>query len=108
MSLAARRSKLKKRHVETCRFLLVKVIRVEPRFRFKSTLRYLYPSTLLRVFAPKGARDFRHENAKTGLSPKEIQYLSGHATPDLTMRVYAHFDRAGQFAETAERIRALG
>ena len=43
-----------------------------------------------------------------GLRPKEIQYLSGHATPDLTMRVYAHFDRAGQFAETAERIRALG
>lgn len=43
-----------------------------------------------------------------GLRPKEVQYLAGHATPDLTMRVYAHFDRAGQFAETVERIRALG
>ena len=36
-------------------------------FRFKSILRYLFPTTLLSAFAPKGARDFWSENAKTGL-----------------------------------------
>ena len=43
-----------------------------------------------------------------GLTPKEMQYLAGHSTPNLTMGVYAHYDRAGQFTETTAKLRALG
>lgn len=41
-----------------------------------------------------------------GLTLKEAQYLAGHSSPDMTMRVYAHYDQAGQFNETVEKIRA--
>ena len=43
-----------------------------------------------------------------GLTPKEVQYLAGHSTPNLTMGVYAHYDRTGQFTETTAKLRALG
>lgn len=43
-----------------------------------------------------------------GLQPKEVQYLAGHATPDMTMRVYAHYDHIGRFAETVVKVRSMG
>lgn len=42
---------------------------------------------------------------EAGLDIKEVQYLAGHATPDITLRVYAHHDRRERSAITAERIR---
>lgn len=41
---------------------------------------------------------------EAGLDMKEVQYLAGHATPDLTMRIYAHYDRVGRHKETAKKI----
>lgn len=42
-----------------------------------------------------------------GLDIKEIQYLAGHATPDITLRVYTHYLKAERFAETAAKIQAM-
>lgn len=42
-----------------------------------------------------------------GFNPKEVQYMLGHSTPDLTMRVYAHYDAAGQLSETTAKMQAL-
>ena len=41
-----------------------------------------------------------------GLDLKEIQYLAGHSTIEMTLSVYTHYDRAGRAEETAEKIRA--
>lgn len=41
---------------------------------------------------------------ENGLSVKEVQYLAGHATPDVTMRIYAHYRREQEFGETAARV----
>lgn len=38
---------------------------------------------------------------------KEIQYLAGHASPEITLRVYAHYDLAGRFEETLAKMRAI-
>ena len=38
------------------------------------------------------------------LSVKEVQYLAGHATPDVTMRIYSHYRKEQQFSETAARM----
>ena len=42
-----------------------------------------------------------------GFTVKEVKYMLGHSTPDLTMRVYAHYDSAGQLSETTSKMRAL-
>lgn len=42
---------------------------------------------------------------EAGLDMKEVQYLAGHSTPDMTMRIYAHYDRAGRHEETAKKIK---
>lgn len=41
-----------------------------------------------------------------GLDIKEIQYLAGHKTPDMTLRVYTHYLLAQRRAETADKVRA--
>lgn len=43
---------------------------------------------------------------EAGLDVKEVQYLMGHSTPEMTMRVYTHYSKKSRFADTAERIRA--
>lgn len=42
-----------------------------------------------------------------GLAVKEVQYLAGHATPDVTMRIYAHYRREQEINETAARMAAF-
>ena len=42
-----------------------------------------------------------------GFTIKEVQYMLGHSTPDLTMRVYAHYDSAGQLSETTSKMQTL-
>lgn len=42
---------------------------------------------------------------EAGLDIKEIQYLAGHSTIDMTLRVYTHYDRLSRNAKTAEKVR---
>lgn len=43
---------------------------------------------------------------EAGFDLKEVQYLAGHATPDMTLRVYAHYDQRVRLENTASKIRA--
>jgi integrase len=40
-----------------------------------------------------------------GLDVKEVQYLAGHATPEMTLRVYAHYLKEERFNATVAKIR---
>ena len=42
---------------------------------------------------------------EAGLDIKEIQYLAGHSTVDMTLRVYTHYDRLNREAGTAAKVR---
>ena len=42
---------------------------------------------------------------EAGLDIKEVQYLAGHSTVDMTLRVYTHYDRRSRGAQTAEKVR---
>lgn len=42
---------------------------------------------------------------EAGLDIKEIQYLAGHSSVDMTLRVYTHYDQRSRSAKTAERMR---
>lgn len=42
---------------------------------------------------------------EAGLDIKEIQYLAGHSTVDMTLRIYTHYDRQAREAKTAEKVR---
>lgn len=44
---------------------------------------------------------------ESGLDIKEVQYLAGHATPEMTLRVYTHYDRLTRSEETAQKIKNL-
>lgn len=43
---------------------------------------------------------------EAGLDLKEVQYLAGHATPEITLRIYTHYQEKLRRAQTAEKIRA--
>ena len=43
---------------------------------------------------------------EAGLDQKEIQYLAGHSSVEMTLRVYAHYDRLSRELSTAEKVRA--
>ena len=43
---------------------------------------------------------------ETGLDLKEIQYLAGHSTVDMTLQIYTHYDRLSREAQTGEKVRA--
>ena len=42
---------------------------------------------------------------EAGLDIKEIQYLAGHSSVDMTLRVYTHYDRASREQTTIEKVR---
>ena len=42
---------------------------------------------------------------EAGLDIKEIQYLAGHSTVDMTLGVYTHYDRLNREVTTAEKVR---
>lgn len=42
---------------------------------------------------------------EAGLDIKEIQYLVGHSTVDMTLRVYTHYDQKSRKTKTAEKVR---
>ena len=41
-----------------------------------------------------------------GLDIKEIQYLAGHSTVDITLDIYTHYMNKERGKKTAEKIRA--
>ena len=43
---------------------------------------------------------------EAGLDIKEIQYLAGHSSVDMTLRVDTHYDRASREQTTIEKVRA--
>ena len=42
---------------------------------------------------------------EAGLDIKEIQYLAGHSSVDMTLKVYTHYDRRSREAKTVEKVR---
>lgn len=42
---------------------------------------------------------------EAGLDIKEIQYLAGHSTVDITLRIYTHYDRVSRGEETKAKVR---
>ncbi len=42
---------------------------------------------------------------EAGLDIKEIQYLAGHSTVDMTLRIYTHYDQRSRREKTAEKVR---
>ena len=62
---------------------------------------------------PVTAHQLRHTYItrlfESGLDIKEIQYLAGHTTVEMTLRVYTHYQRETRQAETAKKVMtALG
>lgn len=41
---------------------------------------------------------------ESGMAVKDVQYLMGHATPDITMRVYSHYRHQSRAAMTAQLV----
>lgn len=41
---------------------------------------------------------------EAGLDMKEVQYLAGHKSPNMTMRIYTHYRRTSRKDETAEKV----
>lgn len=42
---------------------------------------------------------------ESGLDIKEVQYLAGHATPEITMRIYTHYRSKQRFQSTSDKIK---
>ena len=40
-----------------------------------------------------------------GLDIKEIQYLAGHASVDITLEIYTHYQKNVRRKQTAEKIK---
>jgi len=43
----------------------------------------------------------------SGVTPKEAQYLLGHSSPDVTMRIYAHYQVEQQLILTSGKISCI-
>ena len=44
---------------------------------------------------------------ENGLDLKEVQYLAGHKTPELTMRIYLHYQQEERKRETFNKVRQM-
>ena len=42
---------------------------------------------------------------EAGLDVKAVQYLAGHATPEITLKIYAHYLETERQKETAIKIK---
>lgn len=42
---------------------------------------------------------------EAGMDIKQVQYLAGHSTPEMTLRVYTHYRRRSREAETALKVK---
>ena len=41
---------------------------------------------------------------ETEMDMKQVQYLAGHSTPDMTLRVYTHYRQKSREQETAAKV----
>lgn len=41
---------------------------------------------------------------EAGMDIKQVQYLAGHSSPDMTMKVYTHYRRKSREQETADKV----
>lgn len=41
---------------------------------------------------------------ENGFDIKTVQYLLGHTTPHMTLKIYAHYDKCSRIADTAHRV----
>lgn len=57
---------------------------------------HLHPHLLRHTYATR--------LVESGMDVKEVQYLLGHSTPDMTLNIYAHYDRRSREAETARKV----
>ena len=70
-------------------------------------------SAVLRLWRDIDLQSFSFCNAsimvtrlfESGLDLKEVQYLAGHATPTMTLRVYTHYIQESRFSQTAEKVK---
>ena len=44
---------------------------------------------------------------ENGLDLKEVQYLAGHATPELTVRIYLHYQKEERKKETFKKVKRM-
>lgn len=44
---------------------------------------------------------------QSGVSIPEVQYLAGHSSSDITLDIYTHYMRDGQFQDTSVKIRSI-
>lgn len=62
-----------------------------------------------KISTPLTAHVLRHTFCtrlfEKGFDIKEIQYLMGHATPEMTMKVYTHYSKKSRYEDTASRLR---
>ena len=63
--------------------------------RFKS-VSGLHPHRLRHTYATR--------LVESGMDIKEVQYLLGHSTPNMTLNIYAHYDRRTREAATALKV----
>lgn len=59
---------------------------------------YVHPHLLRHTYASR--------LMATGADLKEVQYLLGHTTPAMTLRVYTHYDKRSRQRETATKVDA--
>ena len=59
---------------------------------------YIHPHLLRHTFASICVQ--------AGMDVKEVQYLLGHSTPDMTLQIYAHYLEESRREETAEHLEA--
>lgn len=84
----------------------------------KASYRALWKVVDSRTYGPRcGVLSFRshpHQLRHTfitqlfesGMDLKQVQYLAGHATPEMTLRVYTHYRKQSRAQETAQQTRA--
>jgi integrase len=57
---------------------------------------------------PVTAHQLRHTYItrlfESGLDIKEIQYLAGHSSVEMTLKVYTHYQRESRQEETAKKV----
>lgn len=82
------------------------------RYLSKASLRRLWDVVDRRIDFDVHAHQLRHTCitrwVEGGLDLKEVQYLAGHASADITMNIYAHYRKNQLMAGTAAKMAAIG
>jgi integrase len=69
------------------------------RSRAKSVRPDIHPHLLRHTYATR--------LVENGFDIKTVQYLLGHSTPHMTLKIYAHYDKRSRIEETANRVASV-